>query len=127
LDHDRFAAHRAIINKATAESWRIELVFIPPSCTNAFTSYLRQVWQMHYPESEGEKTTRLTLARNLLAPWGRIAAAFINSAWRITRKRRGSPPGDDAMDLTVFETSRTTLFCGHTTIQWYSILLPSLS
>jgi hypothetical protein len=88
---DTFSAHRAFITRAAAEQWGIELIFIPPGCTDTLQpldrrmfgilkAYARQLWRTHYHESVCAKTTRAMMAHNLIVSWDWITAEFINSA-----------------------------------------------
>jgi hypothetical protein len=91
---DTLSAHRTFITRADAEQWGIELIFIPPGCTDTLRpldrrifgilkAYARQLWRMHYHDSGGAKTTRALMTHNLVVSWDRITAEFINSAWGI--------------------------------------------
>jgi hypothetical protein len=86
-----FAAHWAVITKAVAEEWGIDLVFIPPGCTDALQlldgrifgtlqAYARRLRRTHYHETHGEKTTRSIMANNLLVACDRITKEITDSA-----------------------------------------------
>jgi hypothetical protein len=66
---DAYAAHRSREVREIAETWEIQLVFIPPGCTNrlqpldrrvfgVLKSHARQLWRKQYRVSGGAKTTR---------------------------------------------------------------------
>jgi hypothetical protein len=103
---DTFAAHRALTTRAAADHWGVELIFIPPGCTDTLQpldrrifgilkAYARQLWRTHYHETEGGKTTRSMMANNLLVAWARITADFINSAWGIYQVGWGEDASDE--------------------------------
>jgi hypothetical protein len=72
---DAYAAHRSREVREVARLWEIQLVFIPPVCTDklqpldrrvfgVLKSYARQLWRKQYHESGGAKTTRPMMAEN---------------------------------------------------------------
>jgi hypothetical protein len=74
---DTFAAHRAMITKAVAEEWGIDLISIPPGCIDALQplnrrvfgilkAYALQLWRIYDQETHGEKATCSMTANNLL-------------------------------------------------------------
>jgi hypothetical protein len=77
-----------------AQLWEIQLVFIPPGCTDklqpldrrilgVLKSYARQLWRKQYRESRSVKTIRSMMAANSCKAWGRITAGLIQEAWDI--------------------------------------------
>jgi hypothetical protein len=103
---DTFAAHRAAITKAAAEYWRIQLVYIPPGCTDSLQpldrrifgilkGYARQLWRTRYHQAPGAKTTRSMMTHNLLVAWERITPDYISSAWSIYQIGWGEDASDE--------------------------------
>ena len=91
---DTYSAHRAQVVREVAQLWGIELVFIPPGCTDKLQPldrrifgvlkvYARQLWREQYHESHGKKTTREQMAINLCEAWRRITEGTIQAAWDI--------------------------------------------
>jgi hypothetical protein len=91
---DTYSAHRAAATKEAAMQLGIELVFIPPGCTDrlqpldrrifgVLKAHAREIWRTHYHMTHGAKTTRSMMARNLLIAWERITPDIIESAWDI--------------------------------------------
>jgi hypothetical protein len=77
---DVYPAHRTDMVRATAYALGIELVFIPPGCTDRLQPldrrvfgvlkvYARQPWRRHNREQFGDKMTREQIAQNLSAAW----------------------------------------------------------
>jgi hypothetical protein len=78
---DAYAAHRSREVWEIAEPSGIQLVFIPPGCTDelqpldrrvfrGLESHARQLRRQQYPESGGAKTSRPMMAANLCEAWG---------------------------------------------------------
>jgi hypothetical protein len=74
--------------------WGIQLVFIPPGCTDklqpldrrvfgVLKSYARQLWRQQYHASGGAKITRPMVAANLCEAWRRITEGLVQDAWDI--------------------------------------------
>jgi hypothetical protein len=91
---DAYAAHRSREVREIARLWEIQLVFIPPGCTDklqpldrrvfgVLKSYARQLWRKQHHESGGAKTTRPMMAANLCEAWRRITEGLIQDAWGI--------------------------------------------
>jgi hypothetical protein len=89
---DCYSAHRCNLVRAAAQQWGIELVFIPPGCTNllqpldrhvfgVLKAHARKLWRVQYHSSHGGKTTRPMMAGNLVEAWKRITPEVIESAW----------------------------------------------
>jgi hypothetical protein len=108
---DTYSAHRAEAVRAAAAIWNIELLFIPPGCTDrlqpldrkvfgVLKGYARQLWRQQYHDSHGGKTTRAKMASNLIEAWDRIAPHVIESAWSIDTNDWGvNSSEDDEEDL----------------------------
>jgi hypothetical protein len=88
------SAHRAAVTKEVAIKWGIELVFIPPGCTNrlqpldrrifgVLKAHAREISRTHCHTTCGAKITRSTIARNLLRTWECIPPDIIESTWDI--------------------------------------------
>jgi hypothetical protein len=91
---DTYAAHRAKEVREIAQLWGIELVFIPPGCTDrlqpldrrvfgVLKAYARQMWRTRYHDTGGEKVTRQVIIEQLLEAWRRISPMCLKSAWFI--------------------------------------------
>jgi hypothetical protein len=89
---DCYSAHRCQLVRTAAEHWRIDLVFIPPGCTDllqpldrrvfgVLKAHARQVWRVQYHNSHGGKTTRQMMAKNLIDSWDSVTPEVIRSAW----------------------------------------------
>jgi hypothetical protein len=74
---DAYSAHRAEITRSAAVACRIELVFIPPGCTDrlqpldrhifgVLKAHARRMWRTDYHQNHGAKTTRSMMAQNLV-------------------------------------------------------------
>jgi hypothetical protein len=94
---DTYAAHRSADVRAVATLYEIELVFIPPGCTDrlqpldrkvfgALKSFARQQWRRHYHETFGAKVKRSTIAQGLVEAWNRLTPKPIEAAWEIYEK-----------------------------------------
>lgn len=91
---DTYSAHRAQVVREVAHLWEIQLVFIPPGCTDTLQpldrrvfgvlkAYARQLWRQQYHASHAQKTTREQMAINLCEAWRRITEGLIQTAWSI--------------------------------------------
>jgi hypothetical protein len=91
---DTYAAHRSAEVREVAALWGIDLVFIPPGCTDrlqpldrkvfgVLKSYARQQWPRHYHATFGQKIKRSEIAQNLVHAWSRISDQTIENAWDI--------------------------------------------
>jgi hypothetical protein len=91
---DTYAAHRCQVVRDVAELWGIDLVFIPPGCTDllqpldrrvfgVMKAFARQNWRREYHRTHGDQVTRPMIARSLLDAWDRITPDVIESAWEI--------------------------------------------
>jgi hypothetical protein len=91
---DTYAAHRAAATRDAAARLQVELVFIPPGCTDrlqpldrrifgVLKAHAREIWRSHYHKTHGAKTTRSMMAQNLLVSWERITQDIVQSAWDI--------------------------------------------
>jgi hypothetical protein len=91
---DAYAAHRSPEVREIAGVWEIQLVFIPPGCTDklqpldrrvfgVLKSYARRLWRKQYRESGCAKTTRSMMAGNPCEAWRRITVRLIQEAWDI--------------------------------------------
>jgi hypothetical protein len=108
---DTYSAHRAEAVRAAAAIWNIELLFIPPGCTDrlqpldrkvfgVLKGYARQLWRQQYHVSHGGKTTRAKMASNLIEAWDRFAPHVIESAWSVYTSDWGANSSvDDEEDL----------------------------
>jgi hypothetical protein len=109
---DTYAAHRAEIVREIARLWGIDLVFIPPGCTDslqpldrrvfgALKGYARQQWRMRYHRTHGAKVKRPEIARGLQEAWERITPQTIMSAWSIYETGWGDDEeSDEANPMT---------------------------
>jgi hypothetical protein len=111
---DTYSAHRAQDVRAVAQAYEIDLVFIPPGCTDrlqpldrrvfgVLKSFARQLWRRRYHETEGAKTSRSVIAQNLVDSWERITPEIIDSGWNIDWAWDGGdhgPEKDDRRDET---------------------------
>jgi hypothetical protein len=122
---DAYAAHRCSEVQEIARVWEIQLVFIPPGCTDklqpldrrvfgVLKSYARQLWRKQYKASGGAKTTRSMLAANLCEALRKITVGLIQDAWDIhdgedwenlTAKDRS--PEDEMLDRLLNPPGRT--------------------
>jgi hypothetical protein len=91
---DAYAARRSPEVPEIAGLSEIQLMFIPPGCTDklqpldgrifgVLKSLPRQLWREQYHKSRGAKTTRSMIAANLCKAWGRITIGLIQEAWDI--------------------------------------------
>jgi hypothetical protein len=91
---DTYSAHRSEIVREIARLWGIDLVFIPPGCTDrlqpldrkvfgALKSFARQQWRMNYHQSFGAKVKRPMIAEGLVQAWDRVTHETIEDAWAI--------------------------------------------
>jgi hypothetical protein len=89
---DTYAAHGSAAVKDTAEQLGIDLVFIPPGCTDrlqpldrrvfgVLKAFARQQWRMQYHQTKGRKISRQMIADNLMKAWKRITQDVIESSW----------------------------------------------
>jgi hypothetical protein len=106
---DTFAAHRAPITREAAERWQVQLVFVPPGCTDVLQpldrrvfgvlkAHARQLWRTHYHDTHGTKTTRAMMTQNLVISWARITPDLIDSAWDVFRGEWDEPASDESAD-----------------------------
>jgi hypothetical protein len=106
---DTYSAHRSAAVKAVAEQLGIELIFIPPGCTDrlqpldrkvfgVLKSYSRQIWRKRYHLNPGEKVTRPKIAEGLVEAWNRITPEISDSAWDIFDPI-WEPADDEGIDL----------------------------
>jgi hypothetical protein len=104
---DTYSAHRAQVVREAAERHGIELLFIPPGCTDrlqpldrkifgVLKGYARQLWRQQYHALHGGKTTRARMASNLIEAWNRITPDVIESAWAIYQGNWGAEISDDS-------------------------------
>jgi hypothetical protein len=102
-----YPVHRTQIVRTTAEQWGIELLFIPPGCTDrlqpldrkifgVLKGYARQLWRQQYHATHGGKTTRSRMASNLMEAWDRISPEVIEAASVIDQGDWGANVSDDA-------------------------------
>jgi hypothetical protein len=93
---DTYAAHRSADVRSVAALYGIELVFIPPGCTDrlqpldrkvfgALKSFARQQWRRRYHKTFGAKVKRPEIARGLVEAWDRLTDETIEDAWDIYR------------------------------------------
>jgi hypothetical protein len=91
---DTYTAHRTAAVRATAAELKIDLIFIPPGCTDrvqpldrrvfgVLKAYARQFWRLEYHASGGGKVTRAKMAEGLVAAWARVSEEAIASGWEI--------------------------------------------
>jgi hypothetical protein len=91
---DTYAAHRAQAVRDAARLCNIDLLFIPPGCTDrlqpldrrvfgVMKAYARRDWRIAYHETGGGKVTRAQMAEHLVAAWNRLRPEVIASAWSI--------------------------------------------
>jgi hypothetical protein len=91
---DTYSAHRSREVREVAQLWEIELLFIPPGCTDklqpldcrvfgVLKAYARKLWREQYHASHGGKTTRPMMAANLCVAWRRITEGLVQDAWSI--------------------------------------------
>jgi hypothetical protein len=104
---DTYAAHRSASVRAIAETLHIDLIFIPPGCTDRLQpldrkvfgilkAHARQIWRKHYHLTHGEKVTRAMIAERLVEAWKRIPSDITQSAWEIFDSVwAGGEPADD--------------------------------
>jgi hypothetical protein len=94
---DTYSAHRASLAREAVEQCGIELMFIPPGCTDrlqpldlrifgVLKSYARQLWRTQYHSSHGGKTSRTQMAKNLIDARDGISPDIFESAWAIYRR-----------------------------------------
>jgi hypothetical protein len=90
--------------REVATLWEIDLVFIPPGCTDllqpldrrvfgVMKSFARQNWRRQYHRTGGAQVTRPMIAQSLIDAWDRITPDVIESAWEIFE-----PDWNDAED-----------------------------
>jgi hypothetical protein len=91
---DTYAAHRSANVREAAKNLQIDLIFIPPGCTDrlqpldrrvfgALKGYARRIWREHYHKTFGERVTRPMIAESLITSWQSVAANVTESAWAI--------------------------------------------
>jgi hypothetical protein len=91
---DAYPAHRSREVREITRLWEIQLVFIPPDCTDKLQpldrrvfgilkSPARQLWRKQYKASGGAKTTRSMMAADLCEAWRRIREGLIQVPWDI--------------------------------------------
>lgn len=91
---DTYAAHRCDSVKAKAAELGIELVFIPPGCTDecqpldrkvfgVLKAYAKQMWRKFYHEHKAGKITKEEIGSQIVEAWDRIGESVIESAWSI--------------------------------------------
>jgi hypothetical protein len=91
---DCYAAHRATVVRETARACNIDLLFIPPGCTDrlqpldrrvfgVLKAYARRHWRIHYHATNGAKVTRQKMAEYLVDAWNRLSRDIIDSAWSL--------------------------------------------
>jgi hypothetical protein len=118
---DTYAAHRAAVTREAAARLQIELVFIPPGCTDrlqpldrrifgVLKAHAREIWRAYYHKTQGAKTTRSMMAENLLVSWERITPDIVVSAWDIFQEGwevQEADEGDTRMDDSEFRIHMT--------------------
>ena len=115
---DTYAAHRSAATKEAAARLEIELVFIPPGCTDqlqpldrrvfgVLKAHAREIWRAHYHQTQGAKTTRSMMAENLLISWERITPDIIESSWDIFQDGWEVEEADTQMDDGEFRMQMT--------------------
>jgi hypothetical protein len=101
---DTSSANRAQFIREAGRACNIELLFIPPGCTDrlqpldrrvfgVLKDYARREWRTAYHQSAGVKATQSQMAQYLSAAWERLSADVIESAWSIYADESGC--GDD--------------------------------
>jgi hypothetical protein len=108
---DTYTAHRTAQVRATAADLKIDLIFIPPGCTDrvqpldrrvfgVLKAYARQIWRVEYHNTGGGKVTRAQMALGLVDAWDRVSESAITSGreifddpWAIEE-----PADDEAID-----------------------------
>jgi hypothetical protein len=99
LSLDTYATHRAVVTKAATKAWAVELVLIPPHCTDRIQpldrrifavskAHAREIWRTHYHETNGGRTTRSMMAHNLLVSWEHITSETIESTCNVFEDAR---------------------------------------
>jgi hypothetical protein len=94
LISDAYSAHRSAEIREMARLSGIDLVFIPPGCTDRLQPldgrvfgvlkvYARQIWRTRYHATGGQKVTKPIVAERLSDTWNRIAADILDSVWCI--------------------------------------------
>lgn len=89
---DTYAAHRTASVKQKAEELNIELLFIPPGCTDAcqpldvkvfgvLKAYAKMLWRKHYHTFGEERIDRAAIAEQLLQAWEMLTPHLVASAW----------------------------------------------
>jgi hypothetical protein len=110
---DTYAAHRSREVRAIAELCCIDLIFIPPGCTDrtqpldrrvfgVLKAHAREIWRKFSHAHAEEKVTREMMASRLIDAWNRVTQETIDSAWEIFDEgwESGRPNDDEdrAMD-----------------------------
>jgi hypothetical protein len=91
---DVYAAHRKQEVRNFAADLNIELVFIPPGCTDLLQPLDRRVfgvlkakarrhWRLRYHNRLGGKTTHAELIQDLMKSWDEVDEDAIGSAWSV--------------------------------------------
>jgi hypothetical protein len=104
---DAFSAHRSPITRSIADLVNIQLVLIPPGCTDVLQpldryvlgvlkGHAQQLWRTYYHETHGAKTPRAMMAGNLLRSWDRITPDLIDQAWEIFHGAWDDPASDES-------------------------------
>ena len=91
---DTYTAHRTAGVRKKAEDLEIELLFVPPGCTDAaqpldvkvfgvFKSYARMLWREYYHANPSAKVTKAVLAQHVTKAWQMVGERVVQSAWSV--------------------------------------------
>lgn len=106
---DVYPAHRTDHIKALAAELQIELVFIPPGCTDAcqpldiavfavLKAHAKRLWRQYYHEMKGERLEWITLMDHLVESWDLIDEKVIANAWNMYNEFQDYGLFDDDSD-----------------------------
>jgi hypothetical protein len=132
---DTYSAHRSAEVREMARLWGIDLVFIPPGCTDqlqpldrrvfgVLKAYARQIWRTRYHGTGAQKVIKPMVTRGTASQLALLIlrGAFIYLNWmRIKRERKLKQTianSDTLYRLTIDATSQT-----RTKISWQRLFL----
>jgi hypothetical protein len=103
---DTYAAHRCQEVRTAASNLNIELIFIPPGCTDllqpldrrvfgVLKSKARRRWRSRYHSRVGGRATHAELIDDLLSSWHELTEDAIVSAWSVYDSPNGVWSADD--------------------------------
>jgi hypothetical protein len=108
-----------LMDRIAARALEIDLVYIPPGCTDklqpldrtvfgVLKAFAREQWRLYNHETGGAKTTRSLMTRYLIDAWDRISREVIERAWLFDTDEEwvdedAAPDGDDGDIMPVID------------------------